>query len=108
MPLRSKPLKRNRVRKTYQFETLDERALLAYDICGEIGEDMVWDKTDMPYEVTCDVTIASGRTLTITPGASVHMRNSSSSWIVDGTLNADGVEFTGYTDIRVRDGGTAH
>ncbi|MCA9217424.1 MAG: hypothetical protein KDB27_30355, partial [Planctomycetales bacterium] len=60
------------------------------------------------YQLNGDTQIAAGHTITIDPELTVHSQYSSLWWIVDGTLNADGVEFTGYTDIRVRDGGAAH
>jgi len=58
-------------------------------VSGHITVDTTWDTAGSPYIVTADVTVDSGKTLTIDPGVTVKF-NSGTSLYVDGTLVAEG------------------
>jgi len=56
---------------------------------GDIAQDTVWTLTDSPFEVINNVTVKSGFTLTIEPGAEVRF-GGNFSLIVEGKLTAIG------------------
>ena len=58
-------------------------------VCGTIDADTTWALAGSPYQLTCDVTLAAGRTLTIEPGVAVQP-NTSADLTINGTLWAVG------------------
>ena len=61
-------------------------------VCGDITTDTTWTKYGSPYRVTCDVSIASGVTLTITAGVTVQFTHIEDDVIISGTLQTAGTE----------------
>jgi len=67
----------------------------AIEVGGSISEDTIWGIADSPYQLTSDIYLTDGATLTIQPGVVVEM---GTRWIQVGyntaaTLMADGVTF---------------
>ena len=58
-------------------------------VCGTLSIDTTWDLTGSPWELTCDVTVPAGVTLTIEPGVTVQP-GASDDIYVDGALWAVG------------------
>ena len=70
--------------------------------CGTISADETWSSAGNVHVVTCNVTVASGVTLTVTEGAIVKF-NSGTALLIQGSLRVLGVEgnpvyFTSYRD----------
>jgi hypothetical protein len=68
---------------------------------GDITANATWTKTGSPYEVTTDISVVAGATLTVEPGVEVRFRQYA-SMDVAGTLIAigtvsEGITFTGTT-----------
>lgn len=63
-----------------------KRGFIVY---GDIGTSQSWAGDGMPYIIS-DVTVPSGKTLTIDAGAGVKFESSSSALTVSGTVNAQG------------------
>ncbi len=70
--------------KTIINETIEESM-------EEASKDLVWDNTTEPYELTENLQIGSGSTMTIAPGVEVHGNGYAIE--VYGKLNAEGVTF---------------
>ena len=71
-------------------------------LCGSISTDMTWSPANNPYIVTCDITVATGVTLTIQLGTEVRF-NQNYGITINGTLSAVGTDgqpilFTANTD----------
>jgi len=60
-------------------------------VSGTLPADTLWSAAGGPYNVTANLTIPAGRTLTINPGTTVYVANGVSI-IVNGTLVADGTD----------------
>ncbi len=58
-------------------------------VCGNITADTTWTSQGSPYQLTCDVRLHSGYTLTIEPGVVVEF-DSATTLRIDGTLVALG------------------
>ena len=67
------------------------------DVCGPIVSDTVWTIAGNPYNITCDVQVTSGVTLTVESGVVVKFADDVSLQ-VDGTLIALGATFTSVKD----------
>ncbi|MEL6106621.1 MAG: dockerin type I domain-containing protein [Planctomycetota bacterium] len=98
---------RRRKRLAARIEHLEQRRLLAADECGVIDVDTTWD-TDR--QLTCDVQIRNGATLTIDSGATVSTTSPNFELIVadDGSmaeLVADDVTFLAEIFINETAGG---
>jgi parallel beta helix pectate lyase-like protein/caspase domain-containing protein/pre-peptidase/CARDB protein len=106
------PIRRGR-HSILRVEPLESRLLLAITHSGSIDADETWTTADV-HQVTGDVSVAEGVTLTIDPGAMVQFNAWSYDLIVHGTLVADGradamILFTSVQDDTGLDGilGTA-
>ncbi|MBN1888607.1 MAG: hypothetical protein JW850_11475, partial [Thermoflexales bacterium] len=75
----------------------------AADWCGAITANTTWAAADNPHIVTCDVTVNSGVTLTIEPGAVVKFSSWTYDLWVNGTLIADGTELAPITFTSIND-----
>jgi len=89
------------------LERLEPRRLLA-PWSGQIPDGTVWQGD---IEIVGHAWNELGDTLTIMPGTTIRTdRYSYNDYIYDfniwGTVNATEAEFSGYTDLKVRDGGT--
>ena len=69
-------------------ERLEDRRLLA-SWSGDITTNTTWVNTEV-QEITDDVTVAAGATLTIEPGTIVKFHHSNADLFIDGALNAQG------------------
>jgi len=83
------------------FEQLEDRLLLA-SWSGDIPDGTVWTGGQV-HQITGDVTVPLGATLTIEPGAVVKFGHYQYDLLVNGTLNADGtaaapIVFTEWRD----------
>ena len=89
----------------FEFGIIDEiEPLPVVDHCGTINAAQTWGPTAV-HQVTCNVTISPGVTVTVLPGTAVKMQGTSSI-IVRGTLKANGrawnpVYFTSIKDDSV-------
>ncbi len=80
------------------------------NVSGTIASNTTWTTTGSPYTVTAQLTINAGVTLTIDPGVQVLMNSTSIQ--VNGTLDADDVDFAANGspngwNISVNNGGLA-
>jgi hypothetical protein len=66
-----------------------ERFATATDVAGTIATDTTWTRAAAPYQVTGQVVVNAGVTLTIEPGVEVQVVNHS-GFIVNGNLVAEG------------------
>jgi hypothetical protein len=82
------PIRRGR-HSILRVEPLEPRLLLAIPHSGSIDTDETWTTADV-HQVTGDVIVAEGVTLTIDPGAMVQFNEWSYDLIVHGTLVANG------------------
>jgi len=81
-------------------------------VSGDVGSDTDWQVIGNAsrYSLDSDVTVSSGVTLTIHPGVEVYTPHKSGTadendLLVDGTINANGVDLTACTEIYVHGGG---
>ena len=65
------------------------RSTCSCNVVGTISSDTTWDKNEI-HEITSDLTIASGATLTDRSGRDCQFHHSNVDLFVDGTLNAQG------------------
>ena len=72
-----------------RLEPLERRCLLAV-ISDDISTDAVWTPDESPYEVTTDIDIDAGVTLTIEPGTTVQFA-SGARLTVEGQILAEGL-----------------
>ena len=92
-------------------ESVNPRRFSATDVCGTIITDTTWTLADSPYVVTCDVSVASGATLTIEPEVVVKFEyvtgdkyNSDNRSIqVNGVLHAQGTAGQPIVFTSIRD-----
>jgi hypothetical protein len=73
------------------------------EISGTIDANTTWTKSESPYLVTGDLTVAAGVTLTIQPGVVVKMKDYYTEIYVDGKISAVGtasenIVFTAWAD----------
>ncbi|HEV3344263.1 MAG TPA: right-handed parallel beta-helix repeat-containing protein, partial [Pirellulales bacterium] len=107
LPLRAKG-------RCWSWEWLEQRLLLTNNWSGTIPNGTVWDNSQV-QQITGNVDIPAGATLTIQPGTVVKFDNGT-TMTVDGTLNASGtsgqqIYFTSFYDDSIGgdtdgDGGT--
>ncbi|MEM9412367.1 MAG: hypothetical protein AAGA30_14735 [Planctomycetota bacterium] len=100
--------KRGNRQLVHSYNKLEERQLLCTDFAGSITSDTAW--SDDCYNITGDVTIDAGVTLTISPGTAISSSagtlGNNARFVVDGTLMVNEAEFVGANnEIVVRDGG---
>lgn len=57
---------------------------------GGVSANTTWDETEVPYVPQGDITVAFGATLTWGPGIVVKPRDSSTDFLIDGSLQANG------------------
>lgn len=86
------------------LEPLESRWLLT-SISGAITTDTLWNNTAQEYVIVGNVTVNPGATLTIASGVTVRTQSSTRDIFIDGTVRANGVTFTGSTELIVRNNG---
>lgn len=64
-------------------------ASASINVCGPIISDTIWIKSQTPYQVTCNILVEEGVTLTIQPGVTVRF-SEGTKLQVDGELQAVG------------------
>src|SRR5262245_16240726 len=72
-------------------------------VSGTIVSDVQWRAEDSPFEVVGDVHVANGATLTIEPGVTVYMRESTNVVVDQGALRALGASAQPITITSHRD-----
>ncbi|NQU22058.1 MAG: lamin tail domain-containing protein, partial [Candidatus Nealsonbacteria bacterium] len=75
------------------------------NVSGAITADVTWDAASGPYQVTGDVTVAAGATLTILPGTTVFFE-AGTRMIVNGRLVAEGAPHNEIRFTAVPGGGS--
>ena len=84
----SRKRRRSVRRRQIWAESLEDRRLLA-SWSGTLNADTTWANTEV-HEITNDVTVAAGATLTIQPGTIVKFHHGNADLFVNGTLDAQG------------------
>jgi hypothetical protein len=78
-------------------------------VSGSIGANQTWQADDVPYIVSsAGITVPSGKTLTVNPGAVIKFENTSAYLTVNGILDAEGtindnIYFTSIKDNQLND-----
>ena len=73
-----------------QLAYTENRSATGLAVCGSIVIDTIWTTANSPYQVTCDVGVSAGVTLTIQAGVIVQFQHTGDDLIVSGTLQAIG------------------
>lgn len=63
------------------------------EVCGEIITDTIWMAAYNPYQLTCDVIVIPGVTLTVEAGVRVKFYHPEDDLIISGTLKAVGTQY---------------
>ena len=88
--------------------TFDNAGAVTIQVWGTADSDALWQPFSgvTRYQIDGDVTVTAGTTLTLVPGTEVYSDYSGFDLLVEGSLEATGVDFTGEeTEIVVVDGG---
>ncbi len=74
----------------FQISTISFNSIAQTPVNGSITSNTTWDLVNSPYEVTGNVTVEAGVTLTLEPGVTVSFTNNNFDLTIEGTLIADG------------------